>query len=168
MNINEIMSIDVKTCMPSSNLQEVAGLMWNNDCGAIPVVNEHNIPLGIITDRDIAMAAMLNQQPLWALSAAEVIKDQNLCSCQQNNSLQECLNMMKDEGVRRVLVTNADDTLAGIVSIGDVLAFTGNSVAKGKKQTAQIKHEPVLSMLKHVSAHHMQSQQPLTQIEKDS
>ena len=66
MNINEIMSIDVKTCMPSSNLQEVAGLMWSNDCGAIPVVNELNIPLGIVTDRDIAMAAMLNQKPLYA------------------------------------------------------------------------------------------------------
>ena len=168
MNINEIMSIDVKTCMPSSNLQEVAALMWGNDCGAIPIVNELNIPLGIVTDRDIAMAAMLNQKPLWDLTAAEVIQDQNLCSCQQNNSLQECLNMMKEEGVRRVLVTNADDTLAGIVSIGDVLAFTGNSTSRGKKQTAQIKHEPVLSMLKHVSAHHMQPKQPVAQMEKDS
>lgn len=168
MNINEIMSIDVKTCMPSSNLQEVAGLMWNNDCGAIPVVNEQNIPLGIVTDRDITMAAMLNQKPLWALTAAEVIQNQNLCSCQQNNSLQECLNMMKEEGVRRVIVTNADDTLAGIVSIGDVLAFTGNSISRGKKHAAQIKHEPVLSMLKHVSAHHMQPEHPLTQMKKDS
>jgi CBS domain-containing protein len=168
MNINEIMSIDVKTCMPSSNLQEVAGLMWNNDCGAIPVVNEQNIPLGIVTDRDITMAAMLNQKPLWALTASEVIKDQNLCSCQQNNSLQECLNMMKEEGVRRVIVTNADDTLAGIVSIGDVLAFTGNSISRGKKQAAQIKHEPVLSMLKHVSAHRMQPEQPIAQMKKNS
>ena len=168
MNINEIMSIDVKTCMPNSNLQEVAGLMWSNDCGAIPVVNEQNIPLGIVTDRDIAMAAMLNQQPLWALTAAEVIQEQNLCSCQQNNSLQECLNMMKEEGVRRVLVTNADDTLAGIVSIGDVVAFTGNSTGRSKKQAAQIKHEPVLSMLKRVSAHHMQPEQPLAQMEKNT
>ena len=161
MNINEIMSIDVKTCLPTSNLEEVAGLMWSNDCGAIPVVNEQNIPLGIVTDRDVAMAAMLNHKPLWALTAAEVIKEQNLCSCQQNNSLQECLTMMKEEGVRRVLVTNADDTLAGIVSIGDVVAFTGSSTSRGKKQPAQIKHEPVLSMLKHVSGHHKQPQQPL-------
>jgi len=165
MNVNEIMSIDVKTCMPSSNLQEVAGLMWSNDCGAIPVVNEQNIPLGIVTDRDVAMAAMLNHKPLWALTAAEVIHEQNLCSCQQNNSMQECLTMMKEEGVRRVLVTNADDTLAGIVSIGDVVAFTGNSTSRSKKQPAQqIKHEPVLSMLKHVSAHHMQPERPLAQM----
>ncbi len=168
MYINEIMSIDVKTCMPDSNLQEVAGLMWNNDCGAIPVVNEQNIPLGVVTDRDVAMAAMLNQKPLWELTAAEVIKEQNLCSCQQNSSLQECLTMMKEEGVRRVLVTNTDDTLAGIVSIGDVVAFTGNSTSKSKKQPAQIKHEPVLSMLKRVSAHHMQSEQPLAMMEKES
>jgi len=164
MNINEIMSIDVKTCMPNSNLQEVAGLMWSNDCGAIPVVNEQNIPLGIVTDRDIAMAAMLNYKPLWALTAAEVIQKQSLCSCQQNNSLQECLTMMKEEGVRRVLVTNADDTLAGIVSIGDVVAFTGGSTSRNKKQPAQIKHEPVLSMLKHVSAHHIQPKQAIAQM----
>jgi CBS domain-containing protein len=165
MNINEIMSIDVKTCVPTSTLEEVAGLMWSNDCGAIPVVNELNIPLGIVTDRDVAMAAMLNHKPLWGLTAAEVIKEQNLCSCQQNNSLQECLNMMKEEGVRRVLVTNADDTLAGIVSIGDVVAFTGNSTGRGKNKVAQIKHEPVLNMLKHVSAHHIQPEQPLAQME---
>tara|TARA_R110000868_G_scaffold324184_2_gene585075 strand:+ start:1156 stop:1656 length:501 start_codon:yes stop_codon:yes gene_type:complete len=165
MNVNEIMSIDVKTCMPSSNLQEVAGLMWSNDCGAIPVINEQNIPLGIVTDRDVAMAAMLNHKPLWALTAAEVIQEQNLCSCQQNNSMQECLTMMKEEGVRRVLVTNVDDTLAGIVSIGDVVAFTGNSTSRSKKKPAQkIKHEPVLSMLKHVSAHHMQPERPLAQM----
>jgi CBS domain-containing protein len=165
MNINEVMSMDVKTCMPKSNLEDVAAIMWSNDCGAIPVVNELNIPIGIVTDRDIAMAAMLNHKPLWSITAAEVIKEQNLCSCQQNNSLQECLTMMKEEGVRRVLVTNADDTLAGIVSIGDVVAFAGNSTGRGKKQVPQIKHEPVLSMLKQVSAHHVQQEQPLAWIE---
>lgn len=163
MNINEIMSIDVKTCMPSSNLEEVAGLMWSNDCGAIPVIDENHKPLGIVTDRDISMAAMLNHKPLWSLTAEELIQDQNLCCCQQNDSLQDCLTKMKEEGVRRILVTNADSTLAGIVSIGDILAFTGNSAAKGKKQAAPINVEPVLGMLKQVSSHHISPERPLAQ-----
>lgn len=165
MNINEIMSIDVKTCTPDSNLEELASLMWNNDCGAIPVVDPQNKPMGIVTDRDIAMAAMLNHKPLWSLTAAEVIQNQSLCSCLQNSSLQDCLTMMKEEGVRRLLVVNADDTLAGIVSIGDILAFTGNSGSRGKKQSAPIKHEAVLGMLKRVSAHHSQPNRPLAQAE---
>jgi CBS domain-containing protein len=81
-----------------------------------------------------------------------------------HNSLQDSLNMMKEEGVRRVLVTDADDTLACIVSIGDVVAFTDNSTSRRKKQPTQIKPEPVLSMLKHVSVHHMQPERPLTKM----
>jgi len=87
MNINEIMSTRVKTCKPDSNLEMIAGLMWTNDCGAIPVVNEQNIPVGMVTDRDIAMAAMLNHKPLWSLSAQELIRDKHLCSCQQNDPI---------------------------------------------------------------------------------
>lgn len=163
MNINEIMSIDVKTCKPNSNLEEVAGLMWKYDCGAIPVIDDQHKPIGIITDRDIAMAAMLNHQPLWSLTSNDLIKEQDLCCCQQNDSLQECLDKMQEYGVRRTLVTNADGTLAGIVSLGDIVAFTGNSRTKSVQGKPLLKVERVISMLKQVSAHHMQAENPMTE-----
>jgi CBS domain-containing protein len=163
MNVNEIMSIDVKTCKADSNLEYVAGLMWQHDCGAIPVIDDQNKPVGIITDRDIAMAAMLNHKPLWSLTPDDLIHEQTLCCCEQNDSLQYCLNEMKENGVRRILVTNADGTLAGIVSMGDIVAFTGNSHVKGNKAASKVNMLPVLGMLKGVSAHHMQPERPLVE-----
>lgn len=165
MNINEIMSTSVKTCALDSNLQTVAGLMWNNDCGAIPVVDEKNIPLGIVTDRDIAMAAMLNNKPLSSLTAAELIKDQRLCCCQQNDTIENSLIKMEQYGVRRILVVNADLTLAGIVSMGDILAFTGKTDPQNKKSAVKLRPEPVLGMLKNVSGHHKSHNGPLTKLD---
>lgn len=161
MNINEIMSIDVKTCDANSTLDHVAGLMWKYDCGAIPVVDEQNIPLGIVTDRDIAMAAMLTHKPLQSLTPNDLLKDQNLCCCQQNDSMQDCLDKMQENGVRRMVVTNADGTLAGIVSVGDIIAFTGNSRMKSAKTGPRVSMEQALGMLKRVSAHHQQQERPL-------
>jgi len=72
---------------------------------------------------------------------------------------------MEQHGVRRILVVNADNTLAGIVSLGDILAFTGNSASRGKKQAAKLNVEPVLDMLKNISIHHSAPRGPLTNIQ---
>ena len=60
MNVGEIMTQAVKFCGPDSDLESVAMDMWNHDCGCIPVVDENGKPVGIITDRDIAMAGALS------------------------------------------------------------------------------------------------------------
>lgn len=160
------MSIDVKTCKPNLSLESVAELMWTYDCGAIPVVDDQNKPVGVVTDRDIAMAAMLNHKPLWSLTADDLIQQQELCCCQQNDSLQDCLNKMEEYGVRRIIVTNADETLSGIVSIGDLIAFTGNSRIKSNKAAAapRVNKEQVLGLLRRVSAHHKQPERPLSEM----
>lgn len=156
MNINEVMTADVKSCNPDTNLDEAARLMWDYDCGAVPVVNEKNVAIGIVTDRDIAMAALLNHQPLWNLKAAQIIQGQHLCCCHQEDDVDGCLEKMEQNGVRRIPVVNQDGTLAGIVSMGDIVAATTNS--KGKKSLGA---NDVLSMLKQVSGHHAATVRPV-------
>ena len=156
MNINEVMSTDVKSCHPQSNLDEVARLMWDNDCGAIPVVDEKNKPLGIITDRDIAMAAMHNHRPLWEMRASQLVQEQHPCCSHQEDSLESCLSKMENNGVRRIMVTNRNGTLAGLVSMGDILAFTSS-----RKSSRSIGFGKVLDMLKKVSGHHASRLKPL-------
>ncbi|MDT8397800.1 MAG: CBS domain-containing protein [Pseudomonadales bacterium] len=160
MYINEAMSTQVKTCHSDSNLEDVARLMWDNDCGAIPVVNAENKPVGIVTDRDITMAAMLNHQPLWHLQAAQVVQGQRLCCCHQEEALESGITAMEQNGVRRLLVTNEDGSLAGILSMGDALAFARSTAGAGGKPGA-VDLRKVLGMLQKVSAHHEQGQKPL-------
>lgn len=57
MKVKEIMTANAKACTPTDNLVEAAGFMWENDCGILPVVAEGGKVVGLVTDRDICMAA---------------------------------------------------------------------------------------------------------------
>lgn len=156
MNINEIMSSSVKSCHPDTSLDDVARMMWDNDCGAVPVVNDKNKPVGIVTDRDITMAALLNHRPLWELTAAQTIQGQHPCCCHQEDAVAGCLTKMEQNGVRRILVTNQDGTLAGIVSMGDIVAATAE-----RKSRKNLGAGDLLGMLRQVSSHHANNQGPI-------
>jgi CBS domain-containing protein len=152
MKVNEAMSSPVKCCNPSTSLDAVARMMWEGNCGSIPVVSDDNRPLGIITDRDIAMAAMLNHQPLWAIPAARVIEGQRLTCCSERESIEDCVAKMEQSRVRRILVTDRDGALCGIVSMGDAVAFTERDT--DNDQVPAVESEQLLGMLRQVSAHH--------------
>lgn len=152
MNVNEAMTTPVKTCNASTSLDEIARMMWEGNCGSIPVVTETNQPIGIVTDRDIAMAAMLNHQPLWSIPASTVIQGQQLSCCGQRDPIESCVGKMEENGVRRILVTDDSGALCGIVSMGDAVAFAQPDKAKSRKNI--IGAEQVLGMLRKVSGHH--------------
>jgi CBS domain-containing protein len=126
--------------------------MWEADCGAIPIVDEQHQPVGIVTDRDIAMSAMFNREPLWNMTASRVIQGQQLVSCSPQDSIESCLEKMKDAEVRRIVVTGNDGALCGIVSIGDAVAFA--SSAAHRDSECAINSGQVLGMLRCVSGHH--------------
>ncbi len=58
------LTTNVKTCGQNDSLDKVARVMWNNDCGSLPVLDQDNRVVGILTDRDIAMAAHARGLPL--------------------------------------------------------------------------------------------------------
>jgi len=151
MNVRDAMVSDVKSCPREANLEEVARMRGENDVGAIPIVSEDNRPLGIVTDRDIAMCAMHNHRPLWEIQASEVIQSQRLCCCDENDSIQSCLEKMEQNEIRSMLVTREDGTLCGIISMGDIVAFTG---ANGRRRQDAISSDNTLELLKNVSSHH--------------
>ena len=57
MRVKELMTSDVKTCSLDTNLAAAAKIMWDSDCGAVPVTDERGRVVGVITDRDICIAA---------------------------------------------------------------------------------------------------------------
>src|SRR5262245_11710178 len=57
MKVKDLMTTDVKRCSPETNLAAAAKIMWEGDCGAVPVTDERDHVVGVITDRDICIAA---------------------------------------------------------------------------------------------------------------
>src|SRR5438477_10495500 len=64
MQVADLMSQDVSCCITNDSLSVPARLMWDCDCGAVPVLNAQtgNV-VGMITDRDICMATLMQNRP---------------------------------------------------------------------------------------------------------
>jgi CBS domain-containing protein len=71
MRVSDVMTRDVACCSPDDPLTAPAQIMWEHDCGAVPVIQpESRRTLGMITDRDICMAAFLQNRPLLVAAGA--------------------------------------------------------------------------------------------------
>jgi CBS domain-containing protein len=110
----------VYTCSPDDSLARAAQIMWEHDCGAVPVIDAERRPCGMITDRDVCMGAYTRGQPLHAVRVSEVMS-RHVRSCSVDDSLQRAIGTMVEARVRRVPIVGADGRLAGILSLGDAI-----------------------------------------------
>lgn len=120
-NVRSLMTTHVRTCRPDDSLTRAAQLMWETDCGALPVVDDENA-VGVVTDRDICMATYLRGQPLSELKVASVMSKE-LFSCTPDESIEAVLATMGDKRVRRLPVLSAHGQLVGIITIADVVRW---------------------------------------------
>jgi len=130
MRIEQLMSRPVQTCHPEDSIDAPARLMWDHDCGAIPVVDGDGKLVGIITDRDICMAAMFQAKPLHAIPVAAVMTRQ-VYTCDAEDSLEAAERMMQLKQVRRVPVLADGGRPVGILSINDIARVAGAARKNG-------------------------------------
>lgn len=124
MRVEELMTQMPATCTRDSSCAEAARIMWDCDCGSVPVVDDRGRAIGIVTDRDICMAALFHGSPLATISIAEVMSG-DLCTCHAEDDVREAERLMTQRQVRRLPVTDESGTLVGILSLGDVAQVVG-------------------------------------------
>jgi len=149
MYTEEIMTRNVKCCRPETSLSEAAVLMWDYDCGALPVVDGEDRVMGMITDRDIAIATATRGRLATDVNVGEVMSG-NVYACALNEDIKSALKTMGREKVRRLPVIGANGKLAGILSINDIVLRAGQT--KGR-QTPEISYDEVMSAFKAVCEH---------------
>ncbi len=149
MKTEEVMTRNVKFCSPETSLSHAATLMWDYDCGSLPVVDGENRVLGMITDRDIAIAAATRGRLATDINVGEVMTGK-VYACASNEDINSALKTMKREKVRRLPVIGANGKLAGILSINDIVLRAEQN--KGR-ETAEISYEDVISAFKAVCEH---------------
>jgi CBS domain-containing protein len=120
MKVKEIMTPDVKVCAETANLARAAELMSQNNCGILPVVTIGGKVVGLITDRDICVAAAKKDRSLASLSVDEVVS-RKVHACRPEDDVQAALGAMREYKVRRLPVIDAEGVLKGILSMDDVL-----------------------------------------------
>ena len=120
MKVQDVMTDDVQTCRPESNLADAAMRMWRNDCGVLPVIADGQKVVGMITDRDICMAAATKHRDPANIRVKEVISGK-VYGCSPDTDIHEALKIMQQKQVRRLPIISAEDgTLQGILSMNDL------------------------------------------------
>ena len=121
MKVEQIMTRHVRTCHPGDSLSAAAQIMWESDCGCVPIV-EHDEGgprvIGIITDRDICMAGYTQGRPLSAIRVESAMARQ-VHSCRPTDSLTEALNILRQHQLHRLPVVDNGGHLVGMLSLAD-------------------------------------------------
>lgn len=130
MKIKELMTTNVRVCQPSDNLSVAAQAMWESDVGCLAVVDGEGKLTGMITDRDICMAAHLRGAPLWAVAVSEAMA-KVVYTCRPEQKLDEVLAVCVDKRVRRVPIVDDAGKLVGLVTLSS-LAHAIDSDGKHK------------------------------------
>lgn len=120
MKTKDRMAKPVVVCHPENNLAEIAAIMWEERCGALPVVDAEERVISMITDRDVAIALGTRN-----LRASDVlVKDvapPRVFTCFDHDDLSEALNTMVSQNVRRLPVVDDHSKVVGMISIDDFL-----------------------------------------------
>ena len=120
MTVDDLMRRDVQTCRPETDLSTVAMQMRQGDCGVLPVVASSGEVVGMITDRDICMAAAIKHCDVASIHVSEVISG-NVYACSPDAEIDTACSIMRQKCVRRLPVVTAEEgKLVGILSINDV------------------------------------------------
>lgn len=128
MTARELMSAPAETCRPTTNLAAVTQLMWNRDCGFVPVVDADGHVAGVLTDRDISVAVATRRLLPERISASQVMTVA-VHACAPDDSADAVLATMKQHQVRRVPVVDAQGRLQGVISMNDVVRVAGRKGA---------------------------------------
>ncbi len=120
MRVKDVMTGTPYYCGLGSNLGSAVELMWNGNCGFLPVVDVEGKVAGVITDRDICIALATRGRPAGEITVEEVMT-RNLFSCKPEEDIHTALQTMRDAKVRRLPVIARDSGLVGIVSMDDLV-----------------------------------------------
>ena len=148
MFIGEICNRDVIIATRDTSVIELAQLMREHHVGSIVIVeqqNECNIPVGIITDRDLVIELISKDVDIQSITAGDIMSSE-LVTVRESNHVYDTLKLMRGKGIRRIPVVNDENVLIGILTVDDLLDVViselddiVNIVAIEQKQEKQLR-----------------------------
>jgi CBS domain-containing protein len=133
----DLMTASPRTCTGFSTVLEAVMIFRDADCGAVPIL-EDGKPVGVLTDRDVALALATHGERLPGLPVAEIMS-KGVVSVAPDAPLEDVVDRFGDKGVRRLLVMDAHGLLLGIIAWADVAPYVsdraiGHAVTKVVEQ----------------------------------
>lgn len=127
VRVEDLMTTEVATAERDTPVATVVAQMAEKDVGSVVVV-EDDAPVGIITDRQVALA--LEDTPDVSQRQAGDLVSGDLVTGTSGMSVFDAIRRLADEGVRRLPVVDEDGTLRGIVTLDDILVLLGTELGR--------------------------------------
>jgi CBS domain-containing protein len=146
MKIHEVATPNAKWCDPDTDLAAAAKIMWDDDCGAVPVLDEERRVVGMVTDRDTCIAAATRSTSPANIRVREVMSGR-VRACHLHDEVRSALRAMGEQRVRRLPIVDEQQRLVGIISLNDLVAHAGY------RKDAGIQGDEFIDAMKAICAH---------------
>jgi len=133
MEIEQLMTKDVRTCRQTDMLDHAVRLMWDHDIGALPVIDDFGLLIGMVTDRDACIAAFMQRQPLQCVPVS-VAMSKHVVTCRSDDTDHAVSRLMAKHKIRRIPVVDDEQRPIGIVSLDDLAL----AMAKGAIPSTEV------------------------------
>jgi CBS domain-containing protein len=150
MKVQDVMTPNAKAIWLTESLTDAAKLMWDNDCGVLPVIKDGRKVVGMITDRDICMALAMRDTHPSSVSIEEVMNGQ-VYAVNVDDDVEQALKAMREHKIRRLPVLNSEGDLEGILSLNDIVL----NATPGK--TGPLPYGQVMKTYQAICEHPLQS-----------
>ena len=137
MRIEDLMTRNVMTVNLNDRVSTAGRLMWECDCGALPVVDDSGRTIGMITDRDICMSAVLQDRSPSTIPVSEAMS-RELHACMARDDLASAEDLMRRHQIRRIPVLDVDGHPVGILSLADVVRAAGDGTSR---RSSRVSHD---------------------------
>jgi len=138
MKIQDVMTRDPSCVTPDSPARDAARIMKEEDVGIVPVVDDQSSRklVGVVTDRDLAIRIVAAERD-GTTRVREVMSEARLATCSPDEDIDEAMDTMAAEQVRRIPIVDERGSLVGIVSQADVVLKTRDD-SKAERTVEQI------------------------------
>ena len=119
MKLADMMTKNVQSCHPDDPISRAAQIMSDVNCGAVPVVDDNNKVVGVLTDRDIVLRVVAKGIDTDDCRCSDCMTT-NVTTCTPDTDAHRCADLMAEKQIRRIPVVDRDGRLAGIVALGDM------------------------------------------------
>jgi len=144
MKVKELMTKEPKTCTPDTTVAEAAQMMWEADCGILPVVDDGEL-VGVVTDRDMYIA-LATQNARAARLRVGAVAGKDVVTCVAEDDVETALAAMRHARVRRLPVVGFGNTVVGLLSMNDIVRSVGADNA--------VRPDDVIETLKAICGRH--------------
>ena len=128
MRCERVMKTEPIYVLPNDSAQYAAKVMREENIGFLPVCNSDGAVLGTVTDRDLAMRVCAEARDAAEVQVADVMTNE-IVACMPDDELAHAELLMATYRKSRVLVTDSEGCLVGVISLTDVVARDSNKHA---------------------------------------